>query len=97
MKGAESEYSYNLLSVADYFYKGYGREPDYETAFRIYSRYAPSTGDSTAYYRLAQMYRDGCGTEKDADAYRRCLRYAAEKGSRDALAELNKLNSGRSV
>lgn len=95
MREAEAEYSYTLATVADYLYKGYGGNPDFESAFRIYSRYAASTGDATAYYRLALMYRDGRGTEKDEEAYRKCLIFAAEKGNRDALAELDRISPRR--
>lgn len=84
----EGEFAYFTAQAADARYRGLAGEPDYAKALEIYRRAAVTNGDATAYLRLARMYRDGLGTEKDYDKYLKCLAFSAERGNRDALAEL---------
>ena len=51
---------------------------------------AALAGDAGAYYRLALMYKDGDLCEKNEELYRRYMRMAAERGSRDAKETVTK-------
>jgi ABC-type polysaccharide/polyol phosphate transport system ATPase subunit len=55
-------------------------------------RSAARSGDADSTYRLALMYKDGVGCEKDPKRYRRLTIMAAELGSRDAKEVVKKWN-----
>ena len=84
----EKELSFFTVAAADSICNGLGGEPDCMRALELYLKAAVTNGDPTAYLRLAHLYRDGRGTEKNHDKYIQCLLFSAERGNRDALAEL---------
>ena len=72
-------------------------EGDYEGAFEQWQALARE-GDSRAQYRLAQMFANGVGVEKDDRAALRWYRQAADQGSVAARSELALMYSlGRGV
>lgn len=71
-----------MLCAGVHYERGIGAEEhDYEKALRYYKRVCehPDPGESTkgaAYKRLARMFHEGLGTDKDENMARRCLEYA---------------------
>ncbi len=66
-----NEYPYNqefALAAGDVAYYGYLGEPDYKRAFEMYD-FADRRGHLNARLKLAHMYRDGLGVEKDYAKY----------------------------
>ncbi|MCD8307788.1 MAG: hypothetical protein LUD51_06165 [Clostridia bacterium] len=58
--------------AAEVLFSGFTGVPDYAKAFEYY-RFAVYRGEVRAYCKLAMMYRDGLGVEKDYDEYKRLL------------------------
>ncbi|MCH3978051.1 MAG: ATP-binding cassette domain-containing protein [Candidatus Methanomethylophilus sp.] len=84
----ESELSYFTVTAADSLFRGLGGKSDYVKAFGLYRKAAVTNGDPVAYLRLARLYRDGLGTEKNYDKYIQCLTFSAERGNKDAMSQL---------
>ncbi len=65
------------------WYYGQHGEKDYKKAFAYFSKGAKGDGDHTGSlwcsYKLADMYRFGCGVKKDEEKYRRMIEEAYEK------------------
>jgi TPR repeat protein len=91
----DGEFGYFTMAEAEYYFRGLGGNPDYTKAFSLYQKVAATNGDHLAFLRLAHMYRDGLGVEKDGKKYIMCLEFSAERGNRDAMAELNKAKEVR--
>lgn len=86
---AGENWGWQMSGLADYYYRGIGGRPDYGKAFDLY-RMLAATGDPTACYRLAIIYRNGKGVERNDEESLRWLKFAAERGHRDALALLSR-------
>lgn len=85
----DGEFASFDMAVADSYYHGFSGKPDYTKAFEIYHKLAATNGDPVAFLKLARMYHDGIGTEKDLEKYVKCLQFSAERGNKDALVELS--------
>ncbi|MDU8929566.1 tetratricopeptide repeat protein [Alisedimentitalea sp. MJ-SS2] len=61
--------------------------PDYDLALQYYAMAADSEHSASA-FRLAEMYRDGVGTQPNPKLYLEYLRHAADLGNEKAKEEL---------
>ena len=80
-----AEYGYipAIEELGYMWYYGQHGEKDYKKAFAYFSRGAEGDPDQMGSlwcrYKLADMYRFGCGVEKDEEKYRRMIEEAYEK------------------
>lgn len=88
----EGKLSYITVAVADFLCNGIGWKPDYVKAYEFYRKAAVTNGNPIAYLRRDRLYRDGLGTAKDRGKYIQCLIFSAERGNKDAMAELRSLS-----
>ena len=97
-KGVEASDLTSGYYLALLYKQGLGVGRDYEKAADYFASVAASenksaTGVVDAGYELAQLYEQGLGVEKDIDHTIALYQEAAECGSEDAAAALDRLNA----
>ena len=66
-------------SLAQCYYKGFGKALNYPEAFKWYTK-SFEHGCATAGYNLALLYWDGLGVEKNQERAMQYLKFAAGRG-----------------
>ncbi|MCQ2071230.1 MAG: hypothetical protein MJZ68_08875, partial [archaeon] len=93
-EGMSEQYGINRTYLADSLYKGNICPQDKPRAAELY-RSCAANGDGTAAYRLALMYINGDGVEKDRDLGMKYLEFAVERSNKDAAVLMNRMCSKR--